>query len=60
VATPLAVLTDSDNGTASLTTELLEEITKYGTPTVAMPAGRMRAHDLPRTELIVFPHPWDA
>ena len=30
----LAVLIDSDNTTASLTTELLEEIAKYGTPTV--------------------------
>jgi NYN domain/OST-HTH/LOTUS domain len=33
-ATRLAVLIDSDNTTASLTTELLEEIAKYGTPTI--------------------------
>ena len=33
-ATRLAVLIDSDNTTATLTTELLEEIAKYGTPTV--------------------------
>lgn len=32
--TRLAVLIDSDNTTASLTTELLEEIAKYGTPTI--------------------------
>ena len=31
--TRLAVLIDSDNATASLTTELLAEIAKYGTPT---------------------------
>jgi hypothetical protein len=33
-ATRLAVLIDSDNTTAHLTTELLEEIAKYGTPTI--------------------------
>ena len=33
-AARLAVLIDSDNTTASLTTELLEEIAKYGTPTI--------------------------
>ena len=33
-ATRLAVLIDADNSTASVTTELLEEIAKYGTPTV--------------------------
>ena len=32
--TRLAVLIDSDNTTASLTTELLEEIAKYGTTTI--------------------------
>jgi uncharacterized LabA/DUF88 family protein len=35
----LAVLIDSDNTTASLTTELLEEIAKYGTPTVKRAYG---------------------
>ena len=37
--TRLAVLIDSDNTTASLTTELLEEIAKYGTPTVKRAYG---------------------
>src|SRR5688572_30633670 len=35
----LAVLVDADNATASLTTELLEEIAKYGTPTVKRAYG---------------------
>ena len=35
----LAVLIDSDNTTAGLTTELLEEIAKYGTPTVKRAYG---------------------
>jgi uncharacterized LabA/DUF88 family protein len=35
----LAVLIDSDNATASLTTELLEEIAKYGTPTIKRAYG---------------------
>ena len=35
----LAVLIDSDNTTATLTTELLEEIAKYGTPTVKRAYG---------------------
>ena len=38
-ASRLAVLIDSDNTTASLTTELLEEIAKYGTPTVKRAYG---------------------
>jgi uncharacterized LabA/DUF88 family protein len=38
-ATRLAVLIDSDNATASLATELLEEIAKYGTPTVKRAYG---------------------
>jgi uncharacterized LabA/DUF88 family protein len=38
-ATRLAVLIDSDNTTASLSTELLEEIAKYGTPTVKRAYG---------------------
>ena len=38
-ATRLAVLIDSDNTTANLTTELLEEIAKYGTPTVKRAYG---------------------
>jgi uncharacterized LabA/DUF88 family protein len=35
----LAVLIDADNATASLTTELLEEIAKYGTPTIKRAYG---------------------
>ena len=38
-ATRLAVLIDSDNTTASLTAELLEEIAKYGTPTIKRAYG---------------------
>jgi uncharacterized LabA/DUF88 family protein len=38
-ATRLAVLIDSDNTTASVTTELLEEIAKYGTPTIKRAYG---------------------
>ena len=38
-ATRLAVLIDSDNATASHATELLEEIAKYGTPTVKRAYG---------------------
>jgi uncharacterized LabA/DUF88 family protein len=38
-ATRLAVLIDSDNTTASLAMELLEEIAKYGTPTVKRAYG---------------------
>jgi uncharacterized LabA/DUF88 family protein len=38
-ATRLAVLIDSDNTTASKTTEILEEIAKYGTPTVKRAYG---------------------
>lgn len=38
-ATRLAVLIDSDNTMASLTTELLEEIAKYGTPTIKRAYG---------------------
>src|SRR3954465_4485813 len=37
--TRLAVLIDSDNTTASLTTELLEEIAEYGTPTIKRAYG---------------------
>src|SRR3954454_250249 len=37
--TRLAVLIDSDNTTASLTTELLGEIAKYGTPTIKRAYG---------------------
>ncbi|HUR86040.1 MAG TPA: NYN domain-containing protein [Solirubrobacteraceae bacterium] len=37
--TRLAVLIDSDNTTASLATELLEEIAKYGTPTIKRAYG---------------------
>jgi uncharacterized LabA/DUF88 family protein len=45
-ATPLAVLIDSDNTTASLTTELLEEIAKYGTPTVKRAYGDWTTQNL--------------
>jgi uncharacterized LabA/DUF88 family protein len=38
-AARLAVLIDVDNTTASLTTELLEEIAKYGTPTIKRAYG---------------------
>jgi uncharacterized LabA/DUF88 family protein len=37
--TRLAVLIDADNTTASLTTALLEEIAKYGTPTIKRAYG---------------------
>ncbi len=47
-ATRLAVLIDSDNTTASLTTELLEEITKYGTPTVKRAYGDWTTQGLVR------------
>jgi uncharacterized LabA/DUF88 family protein len=42
----LAVLIDSDNTTASLTTELLEEIAKYGTPTVKRAYGDWTTQNL--------------
>ena len=45
-ATRLAVLIDSDNTTASLTTELLEEIAKYGTPTVKRAYGDWTTQNL--------------
>lgn len=38
-ATRLAVLIDSDNTTAGLATELLEEIAKYGTPSIKRAYG---------------------
>jgi hypothetical protein len=38
-ATRLAVLIDADNSTATVTTGLLEEIAKYGTPTVKRAYG---------------------
>jgi uncharacterized LabA/DUF88 family protein len=38
-ATRLAVLIDADNSTASVTTELLDEIAKYGTPTIKRAYG---------------------
>ena len=37
--TRLAVLIDADNATASVTTELLEEVAKYGTPTIKRAYG---------------------
>ena len=45
-ATRLAVLIDSDNTTASLTTELLAEIAKYGTPTVKRAYGDWTTQNL--------------
>jgi hypothetical protein len=45
-ATRLAVLIDSDNTTASVTTELLEEIAKYGTPTVKRAYGDWTTQNL--------------
>lgn len=42
-ATRLAVLIDSDNTTAGLATELLEEIAKYGTPTIKRAYGASRS-----------------
>jgi hypothetical protein len=44
--TRLAVLIDSDNTTASLTTELLEEIAKYGTPTIKRAYGDWTTQNL--------------
>ena len=38
-ATRLAVLIDADNSTASVTTELIEEIARFGTPTVKRAYG---------------------
>ena len=45
-ATRLAVLIDSDNTTASLTTELLAEIAKYGTPTIKRAYGDWTTQNL--------------
>ena len=45
-ATRLAVLIDSDNTTASLTAELLDEIAKYGTPTVKRAYGDWTTQNL--------------
>ena len=45
-ATRLAVLIDSDNTTASLATELLEEIAKYGTPTIKRAYGDWTTQNL--------------
>ena len=47
-ATRLAVLIDADNSTASVTTELLEEIAKYGTPTVKRAYGDWTTPNLAR------------
>jgi hypothetical protein len=38
-STRLAVLIDADNATATLATELLEEVAKYGTPTIKRAYG---------------------
>jgi uncharacterized LabA/DUF88 family protein len=45
-ATRLAVLIDSDNTSALLTTELLEEIAKYGTPTIKRAYGDWTTQNL--------------
>ena len=47
-ATRLAVLIDADNATASLANELLEEITKYGTPTIKRAYGDWTTPNLGR------------
>jgi hypothetical protein len=44
--TRLAVLIDADNSTASVTKELLEEIAKYGTPTVKRAYGDWTTQNL--------------
>lgn len=44
--TRLAVLIDSDNTTASFTKELLEEIAKYGTPTIKRAYGDWTTQNL--------------
>jgi hypothetical protein len=44
--TRLAVLIDSDNTTASLTTELLAEMAKYGTPTIKRAYGDWTTQNL--------------
>ena len=44
--TRLAVLIDSDNTTASLTTELLAEVAKYGTPTIKRAYGDWTTQNL--------------
>jgi uncharacterized LabA/DUF88 family protein len=44
--TRLAVLIDSDNATASLTSELLAEIAKYGTPTIKRAYGDWTTQNL--------------
>jgi len=45
-ATRLAVLIDSDNTTASLTKELLDEVAKYGTPTIKRAYGDWTTQNL--------------
>ena len=45
-ATRLAVLIDSDNATASLTKELLDEVAKYGTPTIKRAYGDWTTQNL--------------
>jgi len=45
-ATRLAVLIDSDNATASHATELLEEVAKYGTPTIKRAYGDWTTQNL--------------
>ena len=45
-ATRLAVLIDADNTTASLSTELLAEIAKYGTPTIKRAYGDWTTQNL--------------
>ena len=55
-ATRLAVLIDSDNITASLATELLEEIAKYGTPTIKRAYGDWTTQSLVRWKEQLAPH----
>ena len=42
----LAVLIDADNATASVAKELLEEVAKYGTPTVKRAYGDWTTQNL--------------
>jgi uncharacterized LabA/DUF88 family protein len=54
--TRLAVLIDSDNTTASLTQELLEEIAKYGTPTIKRAYGDWTTQSLVRWKAQLHRH----
>jgi uncharacterized LabA/DUF88 family protein len=55
-AARLAVLIDSDNTTAGLTTELLEEVAKYGTPTVKRAYGDWTTQQLASWKEMLLRH----